>query len=141
MHIERPVKHLSRLLVKGPVSWFPRLKPGGVASIGLHVAGMPVRKKVKIEFGEPAATSNWAVLPITWEATFPRTLFPVMTGKVSVSPAMTNRTRLTVSGMYEPPLGRLGETLNEAVMRKVARATVKELAGQIADRLAKAADR
>jgi hypothetical protein len=43
--------------------------------------------------------------------------------------------------MYEPPLGRLGEELNEAVMRKVSKATVKEMAQQIAERLEKAATR
>jgi hypothetical protein len=110
-----------------------------MASVGLHVAGIPVRKKVVVEFGEPARMSSWAVVPVTWKATFPEALFPIMTGKVSVSPVSKEETRLTVSGMYEPPLGKLGQELNEAGMRKVAKATVKELAQQIAERLGKAA--
>jgi hypothetical protein len=44
-------------------------------------------------------------------------------------------TRLTVSGMYEPPLGRVGRQLDAAVMHKVAEATVQELAESIAKRL------
>jgi hypothetical protein len=139
LHIKRPADELSAALVEGPGSWFPRLKQGNVASVGLHVAGLPVRKKVSVEFGEPARTSTWAVVPVTWKATFPEKLFPLMTGKVSISPVSKAEARLTVSGMYEPPLGRVGEELNEAVMRKVAKATVKELAEQIAERLEKAA--
>ena len=44
-------------------------------------------------------------------------------------------TRLTVSGMYSPPLGRLGQQIEETLMRGVAKATVKELAESIAKRL------
>jgi hypothetical protein len=139
IQIQRPVKELSSTLVDGPSAWFPRLKQDNSASIGLHVAGLPVRKKVIVEFGESARTSTWAVVPLTWTATFPQALFPVMTGKVSLSPVSSSKTRLRVSGMYEPPFGRLGEELNEAVMRKVAKATVKEMAEQIAELLEKAA--
>jgi hypothetical protein len=40
--------------------------------------------------------------------------------------------------MYEPPLGKLGAQLDEAVLHNVAEGTVKELAQLIADRLGKA---
>jgi len=116
------------------------LRQDSSASVGIHVAGLPLRKRVRVAFGESARTSTWAVVPIMWKATFPQALFPVMTGKVSLSPVSQGKSRLTVSGMYEPPLGRLGEQLNEAVMRKVAKATVKEMALQIAERLERAAE-
>jgi carbon monoxide dehydrogenase subunit G len=75
------------------------------------------------------------VVPLTWKATFPQKLFPEMTGKVELSPSDKEVTRLTVSGMYEPPLGGLGRQLDQAVMHNVAEATVKELAESIAQRL------
>jgi hypothetical protein len=141
VHIKRPVQQVSAALLEGPAKWFPRLKGENVSSLGLHVAGVPVRKKVAVEFGDPVKTSTWAVVPVTWKATFPQSLFPVMTGKVDLAPVSKEETRLTVSGMYEPPLGRLGEELNEAVMHRVAEGTVKELAESIAKRLEKAAGR
>jgi hypothetical protein len=122
------VKQLSDALLASPSAWFPK-------SVGVHVAGIPVRKKVNVEFGEPVRTSTWAVIPISWKPTFGRKLLPVMSGKVDVSPVSTDETRLTVSGMYEPPLGRLGEQLDEALMHSVAEGTVKELAELIARRL------
>jgi hypothetical protein len=131
VHIRRPIKELSAALLESPSSWFPK-------SVGLHVAGIPVRKRVKVQFGEPAKTSTWAVIPISWTPTFGEKLFPVMNGKVDVSPVSNDETRLTVSGMYEPPLGRLGEQLDEALMHNVAEGTVKELAELIAQRLEKA---
>src|SRR5207245_2592591 len=100
--------------------------------------GVPVRKKVAVEFGDAAKTSTWAVVPVTWKATFAENLFPAMTGRVAVSPVSKAETRLTVTGMYDPPLGKLGEQLNETVMHKIAERTVRELAESIAQKLNRA---
>ncbi len=72
---------------------------------------------------------------MTWKASFPERLFPTMEGKVELAPVDGLTTRLTVSGMYQPPLGRVGRQLDQAVMHSVAEATVKELAESIAERL------
>jgi hypothetical protein len=72
---------------------------------------------------------------VKWQATFIKRLFPVMAGRVGLSPVDPHTTRLTVSGMYQPPLGDLGKQLDDALMHKVAEATVKELAESIAKRL------
>lgn len=128
VHIQRPIKQVSDALLTSPSEWFPK-------SVGIHLAGVPVRKRVNVEFGEPVRTSTWAVIPISWKPTFGRKLLPVMNGKVDVSPVSKDETRLTVSGMYEPPLGRLGEQLDEVLMHNVAEGTVKELAELIASRL------
>jgi hypothetical protein len=128
VHIQRPIKQVSDALLTSPSRWFPK-------SVGIHLAGVPVRKRVNVEFGEPVRTSTWAVIPISWKPTFGRKLLPAMNGKVDVSPVSNEETRLTVSGMYEPPLGKLGEQLDEVLMHNVAEGTVKELAELIASRL------
>jgi len=78
---------------------------------------------------------DWTNIPVTWKATGPKPLFPIMTGRVELVPVDTRVTRLTVSGMYEPPLGPVGKKIDEAVMHRVAEATVRELAESIAKRL------
>ena len=128
VHIQRPVKDVSTALLDTPSKWFPK-------SVGVHIAGVPVRKRVNIAFGDPVRTSTWAVIPISWKPTSIQKLFPVMNGKLEVTPSSKEETRLTVSGMYEPPLGRLGEQLDEALMHRVAEGTVRELAEQIASKL------
>ncbi len=138
VHIDLPVKACSAALMEGPPKWFPRLGGKNVAAVGVHVAGVPVRKKVTVELGAPVKTSTWTVIPLTWKATFPKMLFPEMTGKIELAPVDKDVTRLTVSGMYRPPLGKLGEQLDEALMHSVAEGTVKELAESIASRLEKA---
>jgi hypothetical protein len=90
---------------------------------------------VVVTLGEPVKTATWTVIPLEWKATFPEQLFPRMTGRIELAPVDQTVSRLTVSGMYEPPLGKLGQQLNETVMQGVAAATVKELAESIAKRL------
>jgi len=131
VRITRPFDQLSSRLIDAPGEWFPR-------SVGIHVVGIPIRKRVAVEFGDAVKTSTWAVVRVNWKATFPQRLFPTMEGKVSLSPQGNGVTKLMVSGVYEPPLGRVGEDLNEAVLHSIAEVTVKELAQSIAKRLEKA---
>jgi hypothetical protein len=135
VHIDRPVAACTEALMSGPRKWFPRLSGKNVGSVGIHIAGVPVRKRVAVTVGEPVRTATWTVIPLDWKATFPEHLFPSMTGRIELAPVDKNVSRLTVSGMYEPPLGKLGKQLDETVMQGIADATVKELAESIAKRI------
>ena len=137
VHIEHPVSVVSEALKEGPRRWFPA-NDKNISTVGIHVAGVPVRKKVVVELGEPVSATTWTVIPINWRATFPQQLFPAMNGKIEVAPTDAHITRLTVSGMYEPPLGKLGHQLDDVVMHNVAEATVRGLAETIAGRLEEA---
>jgi hypothetical protein len=135
VHIDQPVAACTEALMSGPRKWFPRLSGKNVGSVGVHIAGVPVRKRVVVSVGEPVRTATWTVIPLDWKATFPEQLFPSMTGRIELAPVDKNVSRLTVSGMYEPPLGKLGKQLDETVMQGIADATVKELAEAIAKRI------
>jgi hypothetical protein len=135
VHIDRSVEECARLLERGPRTWFPRLEGDGKSDVGLRVAGVSIRKGVTVALGEPENRGDWTDVPISWKATFPERLFPVLTGRLELVPVEKQVTRLTVSGMYEPPLGRLGELIDDAVMHTVAEATVRELTESIAGQL------
>lgn len=135
VHVNNPIEVCSAALTSGPRKWLPRLASQNVSAVGPRIAGVPLRKKVAFEVGEPVTTGSWTEVPLTWKATFPKPLFPVMVGRVELEAVDPNATRLTVSGMYESPLGRLGKQLDEALMHNVAQATVKELAESIAARI------
>ena len=136
VHVEHSVDDCAAAIGRGPKTWFPRLRADNATEVGLRVAGVSVRKRVVVDLGQPVAEGEWLNIPISWRATFPEKLFPVMTGKIELAPVEKGITRLTVSGMYEPPLGRLGALIDEAVMHSVAEATVREVTESIASRLA-----
>ena len=123
-------------LMSGPRQWFPRLSGKNVGSVGIHVHGIPVRKRVVVSVGEPVKTSTWTVIPLDWRATFPEQLCPKLAGRIELSPIDKDVSRLTVSGRYQPPLGKVGRRLDETLMKGVAETTVRELAQSIAQRIA-----
>lgn len=135
IHIHRSITMVSAALAAGPRKWLPHFDGASHAEVGPQIGGLALRKKVAIEIGEPVTVGDSTEVPITWRATFIKRLFPVMTGKVELAPVDPHVTRLTVCGMYQPPLGRLGREVDEALMHRVAEATVKELAESIAKRL------
>ena len=135
VHINRPLSECESGLAESAQTWFPRLNAKSSSSVGPKVAGVPLRKRVTVHVGDPMKAGDWTNLPVTWKATGPQPLFPVMTGRVELIPVDKKVTRLTVSGMYEPPLGRVGKQLDDALMHRVAEATVRELAESIAGRL------
>ena len=135
VHIDRPVEQCAAALERGPRTWFPRLQAGNASEVGLRVAGVSVRKRVTVELGEPEKVGAWTNVPISWKATFPEQLFPVLVGRLELIPVDPGVTRLTVSGMYEPPLGRLGALIDDAIMHSVADATVREVTESIGRQL------
>jgi len=136
VHIDYPVAAATAILVADPSEWFDGLDDWGEVGIGPHVVGVWIRKKVAVEVGPLVSTGDWIAIPITWKATFIEKLFPVMTGKVELSPVDARTTKLTVCGMYEPPFGSLGKQVDDAFMHTVAEATVADLARSIASRIA-----
>ena len=132
VHIARSIDDCARMLQVGPRTWFPRLRPDGQSDVGLRIAGVTLRKRVTVELGEPEKAGDWINVPISWKATFPEALFPVLAGRIELVPVEREATRLTVSGMYKPPLGQLGHLIDDAVMHSVAIATVREVTEAIA---------
>ncbi|TAN31706.1 hypothetical protein EPN29_10830 [bacterium] len=135
VHVGRPVEVCSAVLAGGPRRWFPRLDDQNRSPVGPWIAGLPLRKTVAVDLGGPVTAGDRMVIPLSWSATFPWRLFPSLVGRIELAPLDRHVTRLTVSGVYEPPLGRFGEHLDEVLMHNVAEGTVQELAESIAKRL------
>jgi hypothetical protein len=135
VRIEHPVEAVTAVLAAGPDEWFARLDDAGEATVGPQVAGLSLRKKVAVVVGEPVTTGDRTMIPVTWKATYIEKLFPLMEGKVALAPIGPRTTKLTVCGMYEPPLGPIGKQLDAAFMHTVAEGTVKDLAESIARQL------
>ena len=106
----------------------------------LHVdfAGVGVKADIKIvvkdiaeKVGKTAASAN-TKLQLEWEAaTLPR-LFPFMRGELSVYPLTSTETQLDFSGMYEPPFGAVGKTVNAIAGHRIAEASVHQFIGDVA---------
>ncbi len=138
VHVPHPIAGCVAAVARGPRTWFPGLKEDSSSRVGVKVAGVSLRKRVAVELGNVTRDGSWAEVPITWKATAATPFFPIFKGKLQLAPVEPTVTRLTVSGMYKPPLGRLGLELDDALLHGMAEATVRDLAESISRQLQKA---
>ena len=95
-------------------------------------------KLVKVHFREVVTRGECAVLTLRWEATGPGgRLFPALDADIWLTPAEEHSTRLSLAGVYRPPLAAVGAGLDRAVFHRVADATVRSLPARVADVLAR----
>lgn len=84
-------------------------------------------KTVAVHLGEPTTKDDTIVIPLRWEATGPSGLFPRLEGTLTLAQLDPVRTQVSLAGRYRPPLGRAGQALDDIVLARVARATVRSL--------------
>jgi len=89
-----------------------------------------VEEKVPDSISTPTTT-----LRLEWEAaTMPR-LFPLMKGELSLYPLTSTETQLDFSGIYEPPFGAVGKTMNAIVGHRIAEVSVHRFVDDVAQHL------
>ena len=62
-------------------------------------------------------------------------LFPLMKGELSVYPLTSSETQLDFSGIYEPPFGTVGKTMNAIVGHRIAEASMHRFIADVAEYL------
>lgn len=82
-------------------------------------------KTVLVNLGSPAGEGETFRVPLSWEATGTPGLFPQLEAELAVTPVDPERSELTLTGRYHPPLGRAGYTLDDALFHRLAAATVR----------------
>ena len=106
----------------------------GLVRVGPLGAAAGMSKLVEVHFLEVVTRGESAVLALRWEATGPGgRLFPALDADMSLTPAREHSTRLSLAGVYRPPLAALGAGLDRAVFHKVADVTVRSLLARVAD--------
>ncbi|HEC10737.1 MAG TPA: hypothetical protein ENI86_14415 [Acidimicrobiales bacterium] len=91
----------------------------------------PIAKSVQVDVGTPTRSGDEWRVPLRWEATGARRLFPEMHADLTVEP-LGEATIVTFRGSYEPPLAGLGRALDRTFLHRVAQLTVKDFVDRIA---------
>jgi hypothetical protein len=85
-----------------------------------------------------ATSSPTTRLLLEWEAATMPGLFPLMKGELSVYPLTSTETQLDFFGVYEPPFGAVGRTMNAIVGHRIAEASVHRFVSDVAGYLRQA---
>jgi hypothetical protein len=84
-----------------------------------------VAKEVRLEIGIAEIHRSGLIYPVGWSATGAELLFPRLSAELKLSHVGRNRTKITLDGTYQPPLGALGKAVDRVLLRGVAESTVK----------------
>ena len=110
----------------------------GLVWVGPLGAAAGMSKLVEVHFLEVVTRGESAVLALRWQATGPGgRLFPALDADIWLTAAGEHSTRLSLAGVYRPPLAALGAGLDRAVFHRVADGTVQSLLARVADVLAR----
>jgi len=103
-----------------------------MAKVGPPGAWPDLSKLVMIHLGDVTAHDGSARLALRWEATGPgSSLFPALDADIILAPDADDATMLILTGVYRPPLGRLGAVLDRAILSRVASATVRDFVARL----------
>jgi hypothetical protein len=140
VEIERPQVEVEAEMLRSPLSWV-----GGPAraaeafgerlltEVGFGSDGARVNKRVRVDFAEPIRFPSKTVLPMRWEAEGLERLFPHLEADIEIAGLGAERTQLSISARYRPPLGAVGRVLDRNLLHRVAEATIKDFLDRIAD--------
>lgn len=143
-YLKRPARPCRDELSGNPAVWVPDplidTTDGRrfVTRVGLSAPASFVRKKVELTVGPPSISGDWITIPVGWRATGPRQLFPILDGELVLGPLDRDSCKLTLRAVYQRPLGAVGRGVDEAVLRRVARGTIKNFVDRVAARLSEA---
>jgi hypothetical protein len=85
-----------------------------------------LNKQVAVQCAPAYLRGNTTVIALRWVATGPHgDLFPSLDANLELDPAEDGTTTLTLIGSYRPPLGTLGQRLDQFVLHRAAQATVR----------------
>jgi hypothetical protein len=142
VELAQAMPDLERLLLQAPASWLPNLAENAdergqrlLTEVGFPMDGHRIVKRVSIGVGASVRSSVRTWIPISWQATGPGGLFPVLEGDLEIARLGAERTQLAFSARYRPPLGLIGRTVDRALLSRVAEATIKDFVDRIAERL------
>ena len=147
-YVNRPYEHVRDALKKDALNVFQAATKAAASraqtiASELHIdfGGIGVKTDITITVkGVEEKVAEAGLGPITrllleWEATSMPRLFPLMKGEVSIYPLTSSETQLDFWGIYEPPFGAVGRTLNAMVGHRIAEVSVHRFVDDVADYL------
>lgn len=116
---------VSERVYDGGVEYLLRVGPVGA------VPG--ASRLVRVRFAQPVHHDEVMWVALRWEASGAAGgLFPALDADIRITPDSGDRTRVTLTGSYRPPLGTFGERLDRILLHTVAKTTITTLLVRIA---------
>jgi hypothetical protein len=133
VEVPLPAAQVERALLASPAEWLSAMAgaaqergDGLLTEVGVGPLGTRLRRRVKVELGEPVRFPSMTSLALPWEPAGLEGLLPRLDANIELGALGEDRTQLAVSARYRPPLGAVGRTVDRVLLHRVAEATVKD---------------
>ena len=93
---------------------------------------MGYAKEIRLGIGPGEVRPAGIVYPVTWTAAGAEVLFPRLQADLILSHLGPGRTKLTLEGNYDPPMGRVGRMIDRIILKNLAESTVQDWVDRIA---------
>jgi hypothetical protein len=109
----------------------------GLVRVGPLGSAPGVSRLVEVRFRDLVIRDGAAVLTLRWEAIgVGGRLFPALDADITLTPAGEHASSLRLAGAYRPPLGLLGAGIDQAILHRAAKATIRAFMSRLADAIA-----
>jgi hypothetical protein len=141
--IELPFEReeVERVVTAQPATWLPLLAGKAnrrgerlLAEVGVG-DDVRVGRTVEITIGPPVTLATKVWIPMAWQPTGVKALLPALEADLEIAPLGEGATQLAMSARYQAPLRSLGRALDQAVLHRVAEATVKDFLDRVGERI------
>jgi hypothetical protein len=150
-YVNRPYEHVRDALRLNALAVFQSATKAAASraqsiAAELHVdfGGIGVKTDINISVKNieekivDATSTPITRLLLEWEAATMPGLFPLMKGELSVYPLTSTETQVDFCGVYEPPFGAVGRTMNAIVGHRIAEVSVHRFVSDVAGYLRQA---
>jgi hypothetical protein len=104
----------------------------GLARVGPLGPVLGLSRVVEVQFGDLVAHDDTAQLALRWEVAGPGGgLFPALDADITLATTDDDATILVLTGVYRPPLGSVGAGLDQAILHRVAVATIRDFLSRV----------
>lgn len=146
-YVNQPYPRVRDLVLANPHHVFQHATAAAAAhaaALHVRVGGIDIGKDVAIEVtgveDDPAYDRPATKVLLEWQATSNPRMFPSMKATLLIFALSATETQLELRGVYEPPMGKLGDLLDAAAGHRLAQASVarfiQEVAGWLREELA-----
>ena len=111
----------------------------GLARVG-PVGPVPgLSRVVEVQFQELIARADSARLALRWQVAGPGgRMFPALDADITLTRVDGDATGMSIAGVYRPPLGSLGAGLDQVILNRVAKATIRHFLNRVGAAIAPA---
>lgn len=137
--IDQPYESVAERLRGGPEQWLP-----GYAADGDHVTGelayqrggARIQRRTEVQIGPVQKFAYGVTVQVGWKGASHPEFYPELEGHLRFEPGRAaSHSNMRFDARYTPPGGKVGASVDRALMHRVAESSVRDFLNGVAERL------